>query len=179
MENVVSLQLEVDSAASHYIISKTGFEEFQASLLQHGKEKSKSLPRGVKIKLADGSIASQECKVVQINVSRDLSNFNESFPLTFLVVTGPNNLIGRHSLERLWPREFKAFKNVTGKNVCQPKVSQTNTCVKEPVTNSDNSNDAIINSCTSASKCKNKSSSSKCKNKNSRSPKIRTLIFLM
>ena len=127
LENVVSLQLEVDTAASHNIIPKTCFEELQANLLKHGKEKSKSLPRSVKIKLADGSIASQECKVVQINVSRDLSNFNDAIPLTFLVVTGPNNLIGRHSLERLWPREFKAFKNVTGKNVCQPKVGQTNT----------------------------------------------------
>ena len=101
LENVVSLRLEVDTAASHNIISKTCFEELQASLLKHGKEKSKSLPRGVKIRLADGSMASQECKVVQINVPRDLSNFNDVIPLTFLVLSVPNNLIGRYSLELL------------------------------------------------------------------------------
>ena len=44
LENVVSLQLEGDTAASHNIISKTCFEELQANLLKHGKEKSKSLP---------------------------------------------------------------------------------------------------------------------------------------
>ena len=105
------------TAASHNIISKKCFDELQDNLIKHGKEKSKSLPRGVKIKLADGSIASQECPVVQINVSTDLHDFKNSFPLTFLVVKGPNNLIGRHSLERLWPTEFLAFKNITGKNI--------------------------------------------------------------
>ena len=37
------------------------------------------------------------------------------------ILSGPNNLMGRHSLERLWPNEFKAFKNV-----CEPKVVNTN-----------------------------------------------------
>ena len=104
LENVVSLKAEVDTAASHNIISQSCYEVLQANLLKKGKENSKSLPKGVKIKLADGSIAPQECKVIQIKVSRDLSNFTDAIPLTFLVVSGPNNLIGRHSLERLWPR---------------------------------------------------------------------------
>ena len=78
LENEVSLKLEVDTAASHNMISTACFEKLQASLLKHSKEKSKSLPQGLKIKLADGSIASQECKVVQINASRDLSNFTDA-----------------------------------------------------------------------------------------------------
>ena len=27
--------------------------------------------------------------------------------LTFLVVDGPNNLVGRHALARMWPTEFQ------------------------------------------------------------------------
>ena len=156
LEDVVSLKLEVDTAASHNIISQSCYEVLQANLKKQGKEKSKSLPKGVKIKLADGSIASQECKVIQINVSRDLTNFRDNIPLTFLVVAGPNNLIGRHSLELLWPKEFQAFKNVTGRNVCQPKVSQH---TEEPATNSSN-----IHYGTAASKCKRKNSTSKSNN---------------
>ena len=61
-----------------------------------------------------------ECKVVQIHVSCDLKKFETVYPLTFLVLEGPNNLIGRHSLQRLWPKEFNAFKNK-----CEPEVVST------------------------------------------------------
>ena len=74
------------------------------------------LPRTVKIKLADGNMASQNCPVVQLNVSTDLHKFTNNLALTFLVVKGPNNLIGRHSLARLWPREFERFKQATCEN---------------------------------------------------------------
>ena len=42
--------------------------------------------------------------------------FQNNLALTFLVVKGPNNLIGRHSLARLWPREFERFKQATCEN---------------------------------------------------------------
>ena len=71
---------------------------------------SKKLDRGVSIRLADGSLADQECTVVQITVSTDLYHVtNNPFDLTFLVVDGPNNLVGRHALASMWPVEFKAF----------------------------------------------------------------------
>merc|ERR1739842_2550 len=117
LEDVATLKLEVDTAASHNIISQECYDALQANLLKCGKEKSKSLARGVKIKLADGSIAPQECKVIQVNVSKSLNEFNEVYPLTFLVVSGPNNLIGRYSLERLWPEQFKALVTITSQNV--------------------------------------------------------------
>ena len=79
-------------------------------------ENSKKLPRAVKIRLADGKMASQDCQVVQLNVSTDLHKFTNPLALTFLVVKGPNNLIGRHSLARLWPREFERFKQATCEN---------------------------------------------------------------
>ena len=88
----------------------------QDQLVKRGKEKSKRLSQGVKIRLADGNLADQECPVVQLNVSTDLHKFSKPLALTFLVVKGPNNLVGRHSLARLWPTEFKAFKETTCKN---------------------------------------------------------------
>ena len=125
LENVMNLKMEVDTAASHNIISKTCFEDLQLALKKNGKEKSKKLSRGVKIRLADGSMAEQECQVVQIFVSTELNKFTDAKPLTFLVVNGPNNLVGRYSLELLFPAEFAAFKDVTCKNMsknikCEP-----------------------------------------------------------
>ena len=88
------------------------------------------MPNGVKIKLAYGSVASQVCKIVQINVSRILNKFSNSVPLTFLVVKGPHCLIGRHSLQKLYPRQFNAFKQVTSQNVkAFDKLSQAPTQV--------------------------------------------------
>ena len=46
----------------------------------------------------------------------DFQKLTKPLALTFLVVKGPNNLVGRHSLARLWPTEFKAFKESTCKN---------------------------------------------------------------
>ena len=86
-------------------------------MVKQGREKSKSLPRGVHIKLADGSISSEYCKIVQKNVSRNLNDFKNPIPLTFLVITGPNCLIGCHGLLMLYPRQLKAFKNATGQNL--------------------------------------------------------------
>ena len=123
------------------------FEKLQARLVKQGKAKSKSLPNGVKIKLADGSVSSQILKVVQIDVSKNLNEFTNSIPLTFLVVKGSHCLIGRHSLQKLYPRQFNAFKQVTSQNVkaydklSQAKVKPVRTVMKKSnsVSNIDNS----------------------------------------
>ena len=72
LENVGSLKFEVDTGASHNIISKKCFDQLQLSLKNHGKQHSRSLPRTVKIRLANGSMDPSNCKVVQINVSTNL-----------------------------------------------------------------------------------------------------------
>ena len=110
LENVILVGMEVDTAASHNIISENCFNALQDSLFKQGKGRSKRLQKGVKIKLADGSMPDLECPVVQINVSSDLQDFSNPVALTFLVVKGPNCLIGRHSLEHLWPAELLALK---------------------------------------------------------------------
>ena len=116
-ENVVNLKFELDTGASDNMISKKNFDLLQASLVKQGRNKSKILPQKVRITLANGALASQVCKVAQINVSRDINNFNDIHSLYFVVLAGPNNLLGRHSLQCLWPKEYEKLKNVCGQNV--------------------------------------------------------------
>ena len=116
MKNVVNLKFDLDTGAANNMISKKYFDHLQASLVKQGKKKSKILPQKVRIRLVNGSLASQVCKIAQINVSRDSNKFNDVHSLYFVVLSGPNNLLGRHSLQCLWPKEYEAFKNV-----CEPK----------------------------------------------------------
>ena len=116
VEGFAHVTFEIDSAASHNIISENNFNQLQKELKLRGKNPTKKLDKTIKIRLADGKLANQNCKIVQIHVSTDLENSAKLFPLTFLVVKGPNNLIGRHSLARLWPKEFEQFKAVATNN---------------------------------------------------------------
>jgi hypothetical protein len=116
IEGIGTLKMEVDTAASHNIITEKCFSQLQNQLVKRGMEKSKRTSRGVKITLADGTMAPQECPVVQLRVSTDLCGFTNPLALTFLVVKGPNNLVGRHSIAKLWPTAFRDFKNNTCNN---------------------------------------------------------------
>ena len=91
-------------------------------------------------------MADQECPVVQLNVSTDLHKFSKPLALTFLVVKGPNNLVGRHSLARLWPTEFKAFKETTCKNYGISKSSNVLASNQIKSTNVDKNNKKPSNS---------------------------------
>ena len=121
VEGICHLKLEVDTAASHNIISEAKFKDIQKHLHKIGRQQSKQLNKRVKIRLADGSVAPQECPVVQLKVSTDLRHLVDPIMLTFLVVKGPNNLLGRHSLARLWPEAFERFKNSTCENLAISK----------------------------------------------------------
>ena len=115
------LKTEVDTAVSHNIISKFHFDALQHELAKRGFPRTKKLKKGVRIRLADGSLAEQVCPVVQLEVSTDLDNMsNNPLSLTFLVVEGPNNLIGRHALARMWPNKFNRFKQATCANFVKP-----------------------------------------------------------
>ncbi|MCP4266781.1 MAG: hypothetical protein GY777_14630, partial [Candidatus Brocadiaceae bacterium] len=69
VEGIARFPMEVDSAASHNIISEGLFQGLQKQLKLRGMANSKKLPRNVKIRLADGKMATQDCQVVQLNVS--------------------------------------------------------------------------------------------------------------
>ena len=115
VENFAHVTFEVDSAASHNIISKTNFDKIQKQLKIRGK-RAKRLENTIKIRLADGKLSSQNCHVVQLMLSTNLNKNAKLSPYTFIVVKGPNNLIGRHTLARLWLEEFDKFKSVATSN---------------------------------------------------------------
>ena len=146
IEGICHSSMEVDTAASHNIVSERAFDALQDQLVKRGKEKSKRLSRGVKIRLADGNLADQECPVVQLNVSTDLHKFSKPLALTFLVVKGSNNLVGRHSLACLWPTEFKAFKETTCKNYGISKSSNDTSSNQINSTNVDKNNKKLSRS---------------------------------
>ena len=150
LEGVMHCNFEVDTAALHNIISKSSFDHLQTTLKGCKCPESKKLESGVGIRLADGSLADQECTVVQITVSTDLYHVtNNPFDLTFLVVDGPNNLVGRHALASMWPVEFKAFKDVTTANFVEkfPYEEYAVNCITENINcnSSESLNTAQVN----------------------------------
>ena len=116
IEGIGIIPFEVDSGASHNILSLKEFNRLQNELKKRGMPKSKMLDKTVQIKLADGKVASQDCPVAQIHVSTNIDKFSDSMPLSFLIVKGPNCLIGRHSIARLWPSVLAAFRKKTCEN---------------------------------------------------------------
>ena len=177
VEGICHLKLEVDTAASHNIISEYNFNNIQNYLHKIGRQKSKQFNKRVKIRLADGSVAPQECPVVQLNVSTNLRHLVDPIMLTFLVVKGPNNLIGRHSLARLWQEAFERFKNSTCENLAISKDILSNvSSVKSATVQSTSSNNSSKSNYTK-SKSKSHSKMLFVHNLLTNSGKSRRLVF--
>ena len=77
------------------------------------------VPENVVIRLADGTTSSKECTSASISVRRNLQGGRLSKPveLSFFVIDGPNNLLGRFALEKLWPEQYKALREITASMV--------------------------------------------------------------
>ena len=105
------------------------------------------MDKTIKIRLADGKLANQNCKVVQIHVSNNLNKNAKLIPVTFIVVKGPNSLLGRHTLARLWPREFEQFKTVATNNykLGLPKNNNESKSLIVNKTQANKVNSAVIN----------------------------------
>ena len=63
----------------------------------------------VAIKLADGSISAKSYGSIQLTVR---AHKTAPVKITFFVLAGPNNLLGRYALEQLWPVEYKAVRDI-------------------------------------------------------------------
>ena len=88
--------------------------------------------------------------------------FTNPLALTFLVVKGPNNLIGRHSLARLWPREFERFREATCENFKIGNTeSKSNSYNQINLTKVDGDNSELKSKAKSISKAKPKPNSGK------------------
>ena len=60
--------------------------------------------------LADGSVSSKQCGTVNIEVQGRNTKFTR---LDFFVMNGPNNLLGWLAMEKMWPEQYKALRDVT------------------------------------------------------------------
>ena len=115
LQEVLSTQLECDTAASHSVLSLKVFQVLQSKL----KKKLAVVPERVVIRLADGTQSQKSCMSATISVRRNLHSGRMSTPVTlsFFVIDGPNSLLGRLALERLWPEQYKALRDITASMV--------------------------------------------------------------
>ena len=105
LEEVLLAEFECDTAASHSVISAELFKQLQWKLGRTliGKKEN------VAVKLADGSVSSKSYGSIQLKVR---AHRTAPVKVTFFVLEGPNNLLGRYTLEQLWPVEYKALRDV-------------------------------------------------------------------
>ena len=64
VEGVAEMTFEIDTAASHSLISQDVFNRIQKDLKVRGKQPMKPVVQQVSIKLADGSIAAKKVATV-------------------------------------------------------------------------------------------------------------------
>ena len=62
VEGIAHVTFEIDSAASHNIISENYFNQLQKQLKLRGKDSSKKLDKTIKIRLADAKLANKTAK---------------------------------------------------------------------------------------------------------------------
>ena len=108
--NIGQVQLvkfECDTAASHNIMS----EETYQNLRKKGPSRIPQArqQQNLAIRLADGSTSGKSCGSIEVEVQACNSKVVK---MQFFVVRGPNNLLGRHALENIWPSQFRALREV-------------------------------------------------------------------
>ena len=105
VEGVAKVKFECDTAASHCIMSEGVYHSLQKQNWRIPNMKSEKLV----VKLADGTISDKACGSVKLKVK---AKNTEEVSLDFFVINGPNNLLGRSALMKLWPKEFNALNTV-------------------------------------------------------------------
>ena len=103
LANTLLQEFECDTAASHSVLSLQAFKELARMVgrLEGKKEQ-------VAVRLADGS-ESYRCYGSITLVVQGYET--PAVTITFFVLDGPSNLLGRFALEQLWP-QYKALRDV-------------------------------------------------------------------
>merc|ERR1711888_13362 len=99
-------QFECDTAASHNILQRTVYNKLRN---RHPDGIPELIEERQRIQMADGSFSKKEVGSVTINVKASNSDVNR---LDFFVMDSPNNLLRRLALEKLWPQQYNALKEV-------------------------------------------------------------------
>ena len=100
-------KFECDTAASHNIMSQAVYDKLR-------NRKPDKIPRlkqeKLAIRLADGSVSSKQCGTINIKVQGSNTKVTS---LDFFIMDGPNNLLGRLALEKMWPEQYRALREIT------------------------------------------------------------------
>ena len=90
------MTFELDTAASHSLLSKNIFERIQKCLADRGRKPLLVQKQQVSIKLADGTYTDKHIGTVQMNIARTVNCRNPAL-VTFFILDGPNCLLSRHA----------------------------------------------------------------------------------
>ena len=100
VEDVEVAKFECDTAASHNIMSQGLFRKLRS---QRPDKVPDMKQKKLTIRLADGSVSNKQCGSVRVAVKAHNSKI---VILDFFVLQGPNNLLGRLALEKMWPAQY-------------------------------------------------------------------------
>merc|ERR1712055_708408 len=105
VEGACTVRFECDTAASHSIMSEEVYNDLRIQKWRVPSMKQEELV----VRLADGTVSSKACGSVQLKVK---AKNTKEVELDFFVMDGPNNLLGRYALEKLWRSEYNALRRV-------------------------------------------------------------------
>ena len=97
VENVVEMTFEIDTAASHSLLSKSIFERLQRDLAVRGRKPLQTQQQQVSIKLVDGSDTAKHIGTVQMHIAKTV-NCKKPILVSFFILDVPNNLLSRHAI---------------------------------------------------------------------------------
>ena len=108
VENVSEVTFEVDTGASHTTISLNSYYWLQNDFVMKGRIPLRYQSQHVGMRLADGSRSLRTKGILQMRIAKSV-DCKESKLVTFLVVQDGYNLLGRHTVQMLWPKAFNSF----------------------------------------------------------------------
>ena len=117
------MTFEIDTAASHSLLSKNTFDRLQKCLADRGRKPLQTQQQQVSIKLADGTTTSNHVGTVQMHIAESV-NCKKPILVTFFILDGPNNLLSRHTIQRLWPDVYCTLLKGTGCDQGTPRQIQ-------------------------------------------------------
>ena len=97
---------ECDTATSHNILKRVVYDKLRN---KHPEGIPELVQEKQQIQLADGTISKKMVGSVSIKVQASNSMVTR---LDFFVMNSPNNLLGRLALEKLWPQQYNALKQI-------------------------------------------------------------------
>ena len=131
----VRCEMELDTAACNSIMSYDHFKE----IVSKSGDKPPLLERGAVImKMADGTLSNSVKGRTCLSIARaDMPNRTGVFEV--IIVDGPHALLGRPTLQALWPEQYNNFASIAKKsvdalcssNACSACINLVYTCGTE------------------------------------------------